>query len=165
MIKLFRATGVLVLVAIGACSDTRHPLDRQLSQLQPVGILPLDGLEWPSGTSLCPLTPYENSLAGDSSTAQRVNAFLKKKEFKGDEGHWSLVVVKAGSVGEQGIEQLIFKRGDYDVISSSAQLAKAAESVPAAFELKECVEVKEARVLVTRSRASNRKLISFGSER
>lgn len=165
MIPIFRATSLLLLVAITACSNAQHPLDRQLSQLKPIAIVPLEGLDWPTGTLLCPLTPYENALPGSSSTAQRVNAFLEKKQFKGDEGHWSLVVVKPTPAGEAGIEQLVFKRGTYDVVTSSAQLSTGAESVPATFELKECVEVKEARVLVTRGRASNRKLISFGTEK
>lgn len=165
MILMFHAVSVLLLVALGACANSQHPLDRQLSQLNPMALVSLTGLEWPTGTLLCPLTPYESGLPGASSTAQRVNAFLEKKRFKGDEGHWSLVVVKPAPAGDAGIEQLVFKRDKYDVITSPAQLGQTAESVPATFKLKECVEVQEARVLVTRSRASNRTVISFGTEK
>ena len=165
IIPKFRATSMLLLVALGACANSQHPLDRQLSQLKPIAVVPLVGLEWPTGTLLCPLTPYENALPGASSTAQRVNAFLEKKRFKGDEGHWSLVVVKPALAGEAGIEQLVFKRDKYDVVTSPEWLGKAAESVPATFKLKECVEVQEARILVTRGRTSNRTIISFGTEK
>ncbi|MYN30282.1 hypothetical protein [Duganella levis] len=153
---------LLLLVVAGAPAHAQHPLERQLAQLKPIAILPLEGLEWPAGTLLCPLTPYQNALPGASTTAQRVNAFLEKKQFRGDEGHWSLVVVKPAPAG---IEQLLFKRNKYDVVTSPEQLSKAADSVPATFEPKECVEVQEARILVTRSRASHRTLISFGAEK
>jgi ferredoxin-like protein FixX len=151
---------LLLLVATATSAHAQHPLERQLAQLKPIAVVPLVGLAWPSGTLLCPLTPYQSALPGASSTAQRVNAFLEKKRFQGDEGHWSLVVVKP-----DGIEQLVFKRGKYDVVASSAQLSKAADSVTATFELKECVEVQEARVLATRSGASNRTLLHFGVEK
>lgn len=156
-----RAFSVIFLIAISACSDARHPLDEQLSQLKPTAVVALQGLEWPAGTILCPLTPYQSTLPGDSSTAQRVNAYLEKKRFEGDEGHWSLVIVKPAPAGDAGIEQLVFKRGKYDVVTSPAQL----NTVSAAFKLKECVDVKEARVLVTQSGASQRTLISFGTEK
>lgn len=145
------------LVAASAYANAQHPLERQLAQLKPIAVVPLERLGWPAGTFLCPLTPYQSTLPGASTTAQRVNAFLGEKRFHGGEGHWSLVVVKP-----EEIEQLVFKRDKYDVITSSAQLRAAAESVPAAFTVKECVEVQEAHVLVTRAGASQRKLISFG---
>ncbi|MYN42914.1 hypothetical protein GTP55_26580 [Duganella sp. FT109W] len=151
---------ILLLVA-GAPAHAQHPLERQVAQLKPIAIVPLKELEWPAGTLLCPLTPYQHALPGASTTAQRVNAFLEKQQFRGDEGHWSLVVVKPAPAG---IEQLVFKRHNYDVVTSSEQLSAAADSVPATFEPKECVEVQKARLLVTRGRASHRTLISFGSE-
>ena len=165
MIPILRATSLLLLVATVACSDTQHPLDRQLSQLTPPAIVRPSGLDSPAGTLVCPLTFYQSTLSGGSSAAERVNAFLAKKQFKGTEGQWSLVIVKPAPAGEAGIEHLVFKRDKYDVVTSSAQLVKEADVVPEAFELKECVEVKEARVLVSRARVSNRKLISFGTEK
>lgn len=165
-LPMFHIISVLFPVALlSACSDAQHPLDRQLSQLKPTAIVPLEGLPWPAGTLICPLTPYQSELPGDSSTAQRVNAFLAKKQFKGDEDHWSLVVVKPEPAGEAGIEQLVFKRNNYDVITSVEQIGKSTDAVPAAFEPKECVAVQDARVLVTSSGASNRKRISFGTEK
>jgi hypothetical protein len=148
------------LMAASAYANAQHPLERQLAELKPIAVVPLERLEWPAGTLLCPLTPYQSALPGASTTAQRVNTFLENKRFQGDEGHWSLVVVKP-----EEIEQLVFKRDKYDVVTSSAQLRAAAESVPAAFTVKECVEVQEARILVTRAGASHRKLISFGTEK
>lgn len=165
MIPIIRATSLVLLVATVACSNTQHPLDRQLSQLKPIAIVRPSGLDLPTGTFLCPLSFYESTLSGGSSAAQRVNAFLEKKQFRGTEGQWSLIIVKPAPADEAGIEHLIFRRDKYDVVTSSAELVKEADAVPAAFEVKECVEVKEARVLVTRDRVSNRKLISFGTEK
>ncbi|MYM32982.1 hypothetical protein GTP38_01285 [Duganella sp. FT94W] len=165
MIVKFRAIGVLMITALGACTDAQHPIDQQLSRLKPVVVAPLVSLSWPAGTLLCPLTPYESALPGASPTAQRVNAFLEKKRFSGDEGHWSLVVIKPAPTGEAGIEQLIFKRGSYDIVTSRQRLGETAESVHVTFEVRQCVEVNEARVLVTRGSASARKLISFGTEK
>ena len=156
-----RALSVIFLIAISACSDARHPLDEQLSQLKPTAVVALQGLGWPAGTLLCPLTPYQSRLPGDSSTAWRVNAYLEKKQFEGDEGHWSMVIVKPTPTGDAGIEQLVFKRGKYDVVNSPAR--RSTES--AAFKPRECVEVKEVHVLVTSSGASQRTLISFGTEK
>jgi hypothetical protein len=153
---------LLLLVAAGPSAYAQHALEQQLAQLKPLAVVPLEGLEWPAGTLLCPLTPYQSSLPDASNTAQRVNAFLEKKRFQGDEGHWSLLVVKPAPAG---IEQLVFKRGKYDVVTSSAQLSKAADFVPTTFEFKECVAVQEVRVLVTRGGASHRTLISFGVEK
>lgn len=165
-IPMLHAISVLLPAALlSACSDAQHPLDRQLSQLKPTAIVPLEGLPWPTGTLLCPLTPYQSMLSGDSSTAQRVNAFLAKKQFKGDEAYWSLVVVKPEPAGEAGIEQLVFKQGNYDVVTSVEQFGKSADAVPAAFAPKECVAAQDARVLVTSSGASNRKRIRFGAEK
>lgn len=164
MILKFRAIGVLMLMALGACADAQHPIDQQLSRLKPVVMAPLVSLNWPAGTLLCPLTPYESVLSGTSPTTQRVNAFLEKKRFSGDEGHWSLVVIKPAPAGDAGIEQLVFKRGSYDVVTSGQRLGEIAESVPVTFEIQQCVEVNQARVLVTRG-ASARKLISFGTEK
>lgn len=152
---------LLLLVAAAASAHAQHLLERQLAQLKPISMVPLEGSEWPAGTLLCLLTPYQSSLPGASSTAQRVNAFLQKKRFQGDEGHWSLVVVKPAPAG---IKQLVFKRGKYDVVTSPVQLSTAADPVSATFELKECVAVQQVRVLVSRSGASNRTLISFGVE-
>lgn len=165
MVPISRAISVLLLMALGACANAQHPLDRQLSQAQPVTVVPLQGLAWPTGTLLCPLTPYQSALPGESVIAQRINAFLQKRQFKGDEGHWSLVVVKPAPAGEAGIEQLVFKRDNYDVVTSAQQLSEGAESVPAAFKIKECVDVQAARILVTRGAASHRKMISFGTEK
>ncbi len=164
MIPLFRAVGMLALTALGACAEARHPLDRQLSQLRPVTVAALAGLDWPAGTLLCPLTPYQSELPTSAPEAERVNAFLKRKQFVGDEFHWSLVVVKPAPAGGDGIEQLVFKRGDYDVLTEPQRLKEAAETLPAAFTPQACVAVERARVLVTRAQSTHRTLISFGTE-
>lgn len=153
------ATGALLLVGIGGCSDVRHPLDRQLAQIKPVTVTALQGLDWPTGTLLCPLSPYQSALRGDSDVAQRVNAFLQKSQFQGDEGHWSLVVVKPGAE----IEQLIFERGKYDVVTSLRPPDEATQLVIDTFTLKECVAVQQVRILATSGGALNRPQISFGT--
>lgn len=168
MIHLLRAAGMLGLMVLGACSEQQHPLERHLSQLRPVTVATLPRLDWPTGTVLCPLAPYQSELPASEPLAQRVNAFLKQKQFKGDEGHWSLIAVKPtpnGDAGiEQPIEQLSFKRADFDVINDAAMLERDAETVPAGFALTTCVPVEHARVLVTRLKRSNRTLIIFGRQ-
>lgn len=164
MIPLFRAVGMLGLAALCACSEERHPLDRHLAELRPVTVATLSGLDWPAGTMLCPLTNYQDQLPGSEPPADRVNAFLKKKKFVGDEGHWSLVAVKPTPAGDAGIEQLVFQRGDYDVVNEPQRLSDAAETLPATFTLQTCVPVERARVLVTRAQSTHRTLISFGME-
>jgi hypothetical protein len=81
---LLRAVGMFGLAALCACSEQRHPLERHLSQLRPVTVATLPDMGWPAGTVLCPLTPYQDELPDSEPLAQRVNTFLKQKQFKGD---------------------------------------------------------------------------------
>lgn len=159
-----RAVGLLLLLALGACGQSPHPVEQQLSGLRPVTIAPLKGMDWSAGTLLCPMTLYQSELPATVPVAERVNAFLKRKKFLGEEGHWTLVVVKPDTVGDDGIEHLFFKRDKYDVITSAAILQKTAETLPAAFTPGECVPAERARVLATRGRGISRTLISFGTE-
>jgi len=162
MTKSFRTIGILALLALGACAQDRHPIDRQLSQLRPDAVVPLVGLEWPAGTLLCPLTPYQDRVPDSAFAAARVNDFLKRKQFVGDEGHWSLVVIKPAPAGDDGIEHLIFKRGNYDVVTEEKLVAEAAKAQSRTFTQQACVPVELARVLVTRDQ-SQRNLVSFGT--
>ena len=150
MIPLLRAAGMLALMALGACSAEKHPLERHLAQLRPVTVAALPDMGWPSGTLLCPLTMYQSELSDSAPHAERVNAFLKHKQFLGDEGLWSLIVVIPMPEGDAGIEQLIFKRADYDVINDPQRIARDAQTLPAGFVPQTCVSVEQARVLVTR---------------
>lgn len=153
----------MLLATLAACSPAKHPIDQQLSQLRPVTIAALTGLDWPAGSLLCPLTPYQDSLPpGGGADGERVNAFLKRKQFKGEDGQWSLVIVKPSPAGDAGIEQLLFKQGGYDVINEGT-LLKRAETVPANFRRQICVPVEHARVLVTRTPSDPRPMISFGT--
>jgi hypothetical protein len=163
MMPLLRAAGMLVLMVLGACSAEKHPLDRHLAQLPPDTVAALPDMGWPAGTLLCPLTLYQNELPGSAPPADRVNAFLKQKHFLGDEGRWSLIVVKPLPQGDAGIEQLFFKRADYDVINDPQRIARDVQTVPPGFAPQDCVTVEQARVLVTREPGSQRKLIIFGT--
>ena len=151
------------LLALAACTEAQHPLDRHLSRLRPVTIAPLAGLEWPAGTLLCPLTPYQSSLPTSAPQAARVNAFLASKQFLGDETHWSLVAIKPAPAGDASIAHLVFKRGGYDIVTDQGMLKTASGTVPAGFTLQVCVPVEQARVLVTRAVSSPRILIGFGT--
>ena len=165
MMPLLRAVGMLALMALSACSAQQHPLERHLAQLRPVTIAALPDMGWPAGTVLCPLGLYQSELSDSAPQADRVNAFLKQKQFLGDEGHWSLIVVKpqpAENAGG-GIEQLFFKRADYDVINDPQRIGRDVEKVPAGFAPQTCVTVEQARVLVTREQRAHRKLIIFGT--
>lgn len=153
---------VLGLLMLGACAQEQHPLDRQLSQLRPDAVVLLAGLDWPAGTLLCPMTPYQSTLSAEGPVAKRVNGYLKRTQFTGDEDHWSLVVVKPAQAGDDGIEHLRFKRGAYDVVTEPARVAEAVKAQAAAFTLQDCVPVEQARVLVARDR-SQRTFISFGT--
>jgi len=164
MTPLLRQTGLLALTALSACTDAQHPIDLYLSQLRPTTVSPLTGMTWTKGTQLCPLTPYQNSLPPSAQEAKRVNAFLDRKKFLGDENHWSLVVVKADSAGDDGIELLVFKRGDYDIINEPQRLSKLAGQLPTGFTLQVCVPAERARVLATRAASTHRTLIVFGTE-
>lgn len=166
MSLLLRAAGMLVPAALGACTmEERHPVDRQLSGLRPATVTPLAaGADWPAGTLLCPMTPYQDSLPASAPEAERVNAYLKRKQFQGDEGHWSLVVIKPGAAGDQNIGQLVFKRGNYDVVTGEQRLGDASAAVPASFRLQACVPVEYARVLAVRPHPSARPLVVFGTE-
>ncbi|MCQ6468521.1 hypothetical protein NPN14_25175, partial [Vibrio parahaemolyticus] len=73
------------------------------------------------------------------------------------------IVVTPMSEGGAGIEQLLFKRGDYDVINDPQLIARDAETVPAGFAPHDCVAVEQARVLVTREQRSHRKRVIFGT--
>ena len=163
MISLLRAVGMLALMALGACSEERHPFERHLAQLRPDTVTALPDMGWPAGTLLCPLTLYQNELPGSAPPADRVNAFLKQKQFLGDEGRWSLIVVKPLPQGDAGIEQLFFKRADYDVINDPQRIARDVQTVPPGFAPQDCVTVEQARVLLTREPGSHRKLIIFGT--
>ena len=163
MMPLLRAAGMLVLMVLGACSVEKHPLDRHLAQLPPDTVAALPDMGWPAGTLLCPLTLYQNELPGSAPPADRVNAFLKQKQFLGDEGRWSLIVVKPLPQGDAGIEQLFFKRADYDVINDPQRIARDVQTVPPGFAPQACVTVEQARVLLTREPGSHRKLIIFGT--
>ncbi|MGK5032478.1 hypothetical protein [Janthinobacterium sp. MDT1-19] len=163
MIPLFRAAGMLALIALGACSEERHPFDRHLAQLRPVTVAALPDMGWPVGTMLCPMGLYQSEVSDSAPPAERVNAFLKQKQFLGDEGLWSLIVVKPMPEGDAGIEQLFFKRADYDVITDPQRIERDAETVPAGFAPQACVTVEQARLLVTREQRSHRKLIIFGT--
>ncbi|WP_298400452.1 hypothetical protein [Janthinobacterium sp.] len=163
MMPLLRAAVMLVLMALGACSAEKHPFDRHLAQLRPDTVAALPDMGWPAGTLLCPLTLYQNELPGSAPPADRVNAFLKQKQFLGDEGRWSLIVVKPLPQGDAGIEQLFFKRADYDVINDPQRIARDVQTVPPGFAPQDCVNVEQARVLLTREPGSHRKLIIFGT--
>ncbi|MCC7597783.1 hypothetical protein IGS61_09820 [Janthinobacterium sp. FW305-129] len=163
MTPLFYAAGMLALMALGACSEERHPLDRHLGQLRPETVAALPDMGWPPGTLLCPLTMYQSELPGSAPPADRVNAFLKQKQFLGDEGLWSLIVVKPMPEGDAGIEQLLFKRADYDVFNEPEMLKREGGTLPTGFVPQTCVSVERARVLVTRPQRSDRTLIVFGA--
>jgi len=170
MMTLHRAVFLLALLALGACARQQHPIDRQLSQLRPDAIVPLVGLDWPAGTLLCPMTPYQGALAAGGPVATRVNDYLRRRQFVGDEDHWSLVVVKPATAGDEGIEHLRFRRGNYDVVTEEKRVADAAKAhsqahsqvQSQAFTQQACVPVEHARVLVARDR-SQRTFISFGT--
>lgn len=151
-----RTGALLTLTLLAACTQAQHPMDRHLSQLRPVTVAPLAGLDEPAGTLVCPMTPYQSSLPATAPEAARVNAYLAGKHFLGDENHWSLIVVKAAPAG---IEQLVFKRGDYDVVTEPQHVDTAAPG----FTLQVCVPVEQARVMVTRAQSSGRTLIRFGT--
>ena len=165
MRPLLRAVGMLALTALGACSAERHPFDRHLAQLRPDTVAALPDMGWPPGTVLCPLTMYQSELPGSAPPADRVNAFLKQKQFLGDEGHWSLIVVKPQPAENAGahIEQLFFQRAEYDVINEPEMLRRDGGTLPTGFVPQTCVPVERARVLVTRPQGSDRTLIVFGT--
>ena len=163
MTPLLRAAGMLALMALGACSAEKHPFDRHLAQLRPDTLTALPDMGWPAGTLLCPMGLYESELSDSAPHADRVNAFLKQKKFLGEEGRWSLIVVTPMSEGDAGIEQLFFKRADYDVINDPQRIARDVPTVPPGFAPQDCVTVEQARVLVTREPGSHRKLIIFGT--
>ena len=162
MISLLRAVGMLALMALGACSAEKHPLDHHLAQLPPDTVAALPDMGWPAGMVLCPMALYQSELPDSEPLAGRVNAFLKQKQFLGGES-WSLIVVTPMSEGNAGIEQLLFQRGDYDVINNPQLIARYAETVPSGFAPQTCVTVEQARVLVTREPGLHRKLIIFGT--
>ena len=163
MMPLLLAAGMLALMVLGACSAEKHRFDRHLAQLRPDTVAALPDMGWPAGTLLCPMGLYQNELPGSAPPADRVNAFLKQKHFLGDEGRWSLIVVKPLPQGDAGIEQLFFKRADYDVINDPQRIARDVQTVPPGFAPQDCVTVEQARVLVTREPGSHRKLIIFGT--
>ncbi|MGK5014760.1 hypothetical protein [Janthinobacterium sp. HLS12-2] len=163
MKAVFRAAGMLALMALGACSEEWHPLDRHLAQLRPDAVAALPDMAWPAGTLLCPLTMYQSQLPSSEPLAESVNAFLAQKQFVGDEGHWSLIVVKPAPAGNDSIEQLTFKRNGFDVINEPSMLKLDAVTVPKGFALKTCVPLERARVLVTRLQRTDRTLIIFGT--
>ncbi|MGK5019631.1 hypothetical protein [Janthinobacterium sp. LB2P10] len=166
MKSLLRAAGTLaltVLMALAGCSKERHRLDRHLAQLHPDTVTALPEMGWPAGTLLCPLTTYQSDLDGSEPPADKVNAFLAQKQFLGNEGYWSLILVKPAPAGDNSIEQLIFKRAEFDVINDATTLKRDAETVPAGFAPQTCIPVERARVLLTRTRGSHRKLVIFGT--
>ncbi|PHV13629.1 hypothetical protein GQ37_000785 [Janthinobacterium sp. BJB1] len=164
MKPLLRAAGMLALMALCACSEERHRLDRHLAQLRPGAVAALPDMGWPAGTLLCPLALYQSELAGPAPPADRVNAFLKQQQFRGDES-WSLIVVKPQPAGNAAarIEQLFFKRAEYDVINDPQGIARDAETAVKGFAPHACVSVEQARVLAIRPQGSHRTLIIFGT--
>lgn len=165
MTPLFRAFGMFALAALCACAEERHLLDRHLEQLRPDTVATLPEMGWPSGTLLCPMTLYQSELHGVEPPADRVNAFLARKKFLGEEGRWSLMVVRPATDGDAGIEHLLFKRAkNFDVINDPELLARDAGTPPAGFTMKTCVPVEQARVLAVREQRSHRILIVFGTQ-
>ena len=165
MTDLFRAFGMLSLAVLCACAEKRHPLDLHLDQLRPNTVSALPELGWPAGTLLCPMTVYQSELHGAQPPADSVNAFLARKKFLGEEGRWSLMVVKPATQGDAGIEHLMIRRAKkFDVINEPEMLARDAGAVPAGFAMKTCVPVEQARILVLPEQGSHRKLIVFGTQ-
>lgn len=164
MTSFSRAIGVLALTALCACAQERHPLDLHLSRLQPETVTSLPDMGWPAGTLLCPMTPYQSKLLDSTPAAGRVNAFLKQKQFLGEEGQWALIVVRPEAAGNAGIEQLVFRRGMYDVINDPGLLRRDGAAAPAQFLPQSCVPVERARVLATRPPGSDRTMIVFGTQ-
>lgn len=164
MTPLFRAFGMLALTALCACAEERHPIDFYLQQLRPGTVSTLPDMGWSSGTLLCPMTMYQSQLHGSEPPADRVNAFLTQKKFLGDEGHWLLMVVKPAPAGDAGIEHLMFKRANFDVINEAETLKRDAETMTADFTMQTCVPVEKARVLAAPQQRSNRTLIVFGTQ-
>ena len=164
MTALFRACGMLVLAVLCACAEKRHPLDLHLDQLRPGTVTTLPDMGWPSGTLLCPMTSYQSELNGSEPPADRVNAFLASKKFRGDEGHWSLIVVKPATAGDAGIEHLTFKRANFDVVNEAEMLKPDARAIAADFTMQTCVPVEKARVLAAPQQGSDRTLIVFGTQ-
>jgi hypothetical protein len=163
MIPRFYVVSVVTLMALSACAPKQHPVERYLSDLRPIKVVQMENAGWAKGTIICPLTPYQNGINESAVVAKRVNDFLKRKNFVGDEFHWSLIALNPASGDDAGIEHLVFKIGGYDVINEKDVLEKSAETLPEEFQPQVCVTVEQARVLVTRTR-SQRTLISFGTE-
>jgi hypothetical protein len=165
MTPLFRAFSVLALTVLCACAEKRHPLDLHLEQLRPGTVSTLPDLGWSSGTLLCPMTAYQSALHGSVPPAERVNAFLARKKFLGEEGRWSLMVVKPATDGDAGIEHLMIKRAkNFDVINEPEMLVRDAGTAPAGFTMKTCVPVEQARILAIPEQRSHRMLIVFGTQ-
>ena len=162
MMPLLRIARMLAWMPLAACSPAPHPFDRYLDQLPADTVAALPEMAWPPGTVLCPLALYQSAPGEAAPPADRVNAFLKQKQFLGGED-WSLIVVKPAPAGNAGIEQLFFKRADYDVINDPQLIVRAAQTVPPGFVPRACVRVEQARVLVTRVPGSQRKHIIFGT--
>ena len=161
---LFRAFGVLALAVLCACAEKRHPLDLYLDSLRPETVASLPDLGWPAGTLLCPMALYQSELRGAQPSVDRVNAFLARNKFLGEEGRWSLMVVRPATEGDAGIEHLMFKRANFDVITEAETLKRDAGIIPADFTMQTCVPVEKARVLAAPQQGSNRTLIVFGTQ-
>lgn len=151
---------VLSSLLLGACAEKPLPFEQFLAELKPETVVPLTDFGWPTGTLLCPLSAYQNALHGESATAQRVNTFLQRSNMRGDEGVWSLVVVRPGTTGTDGIGQIFFTQHAHVVTTDASKLKFYDGSVPAGFTWQECVPVEHARVFV--GRGTSGRISGFG---
>lgn len=159
-----RLIALASLLLLGACTDKQLALERFLTDVKPGSIATLPDFGWPAGTLLCPMGHYQNQLHSSSAVAQRVNAVLQHSAAHGDEGLWTLVVIRPDTAGADGIGQLVFETKALGVATFASELERAEGGVPAGFTWQECVPAERAKVVALRV-VRGRKMLAFGVQR
>lgn len=101
--------GILSMFAaflISACNQSDPSMASVISKLHTTdltGVPVAVALGMPATTYVCVLEPYGSRVREDGKFADEINNYLAKQDFRGDEGHWTLIY---GSAGNWTIEQV-----------------------------------------------------------
>jgi hypothetical protein len=102
--------------------------------------------------AVCVLRPYQDSLYGSTPIDLLVNAYLKKINYREDEGHWAFIFLDDDKVTMQRFAR-----------SERLDIASGDASLPRKFKAVACASAAQARVI--KLPASNRTYLIFGEPR
>jgi len=90
--------------------------------------------------TVCVLYPYSDRVVDSVTQSARINAYLKARDYRGDEGHWEFVVVEPETVSLS-----IFKRSErLDVLAIHSIQPEDKAKLPEGFKQVNCASLENA---------------------